>query len=281
MRRLQYRNFGTHEVLVTNQSVNAGGGKSGVRWYELRKNSGPWAGYQQGTFSPDSHHRWMGSIAMDGSGNMALGYSVSSSSVFPSIGYTGRMASDPLGTMPQGETALIMGTGSQTSSSRWGDYSAMSVDPEDDCTFWYTQQYTVSGGTWRTRIASFSFPGCGGPGPTWDFCLKDVLYATEYWMSLESVRLIRGQALLASTPGFPAPITGQYDPVANEATFSVDYLDQTGLRFYRVNAGTLTGESWGILDSNSSYYDPPRSATLVPCGPTSSESAQGETGAMK
>ena len=168
MFRLAYRNLGTHQSLVTNHTVDATGGNiAGVRWYEVRSpNSAPFV-HQQGTYSPDSNHRWMGSIAMDQSGNIGLGYSVSSSTVNPSIRYTGRLVSDPLGTMPQGEAVIQQGTGSQTgTASRWGDYSSMAVDPVDDCTFWYTTEYiqTTGGVTWRTRIASFKFPSCGGGG---------------------------------------------------------------------------------------------------------------------
>jgi hypothetical protein len=107
----------------------------------------------------------MGSIAMDGAGNMALGYSVSSSSVFPSIRYTGRQSDDTLGTMPESEVTLKNGSGSQTWTSRWGDYSAMSVDPTDDCTFWYTQQYMPASGLWATHVGSFSFDSCTSDGP--------------------------------------------------------------------------------------------------------------------
>jgi hypothetical protein len=163
MYRLQYRNFGTHETLVVNHTVDVGGDHAGIRWYEVRDPGGTPFIRQQGTYAPDSNHRWMGSIAMDGNGNMALGYSVSSSSVYPSIVYVGRLAIDPLGTLPQGETALILGSGSQThSASRWGDYSTMSVDPTDSCTFWYTQEYyqTTSSAGWQTRVGSFTFPSC-------------------------------------------------------------------------------------------------------------------------
>src|SRR5438270_2980403 len=108
----------------------------------------------------------MGSIAMDQAGDIALGYSVSSSTVSPSIRYTGRLASDTFGTLPQGESTLIAGSGSQTSSyNRWGDYSMMAVDPTDDCTFWYTQEYyaTTSDRGWQTRVGSFKFPTCAPP----------------------------------------------------------------------------------------------------------------------
>jgi len=162
MYRLAYRNFGDHESLVVNHSVNAGGGVSGVRWYELRDPNGAHTIYQSGTYSPDSTYRWMGSIAMDHMGNMALGYSASDSSTYPSIWYAGRLVSDSLGQLPQAETIILNGTGYQASSSRWGDYSSMSIDPTDDCTFWYTQEYHAANGTtnWKTRIASFKYPDC-------------------------------------------------------------------------------------------------------------------------
>ena len=165
MYRLQYRNFGDHEGMVVNQTVDADGtDHAGIRWYELRKTTGDWSIYQEGTYAPDADHRFMGSMAMDMVGNIALGFSVSSSTVFPSIRYVGRLVTDPLGTLPQTETTMISGTGSQTGSAgRWGDYSAMSVDPTDECTFWYTQEYMATTGPapWQTRIGSFKFDGCG------------------------------------------------------------------------------------------------------------------------
>ncbi len=169
MHRLIYRNFGDHETLAVSHTVNAAssGAQAGVRWYEIRNPNGSPSIYQQGTYAPDANHRWMSSLAMDKQGNLAVGYSVSSSSVYPSIRYAGRLVSDPLGTLPQTETALINGTGSQTGTgARWGDYSSMSIDPADDCTFWYTNEYlsTTGAAPWRTRIGSFRFAGC--PGPT-------------------------------------------------------------------------------------------------------------------
>ncbi|HCC58513.1 MAG TPA: hypothetical protein DEQ47_14895, partial [Solibacterales bacterium] len=166
MYRLAYRNFGTHESLVVNHSVTASGSKrsqvTGVRWYELRNPLSTWSVYQQGTFSPDSTNRWMGSVAMDKVGNIALGYSVSSGAVFPSIRVTGRVPTDQPGTM-EGENIIMSGAGSQLRNlARWGDYSAMTVDPSDDCTFFYTTEYLKSSGTfnWSTWIASFKLPSC-------------------------------------------------------------------------------------------------------------------------
>ena len=166
MYRLQYRNFGSYQTLVVNHTVDADATTNvlaGIRWYELRNNGGDWSIYQQSTFSPDAAHRWMGSIAMDKNGNIALGYSISNKSIYPSIRYAGRLASDPLDNISQGEQTLIAGSGSQTSSSsRWGDYSMLAVDPLDDCTFWYTNEYypATSSYSWYTRIGSFVFPTC-------------------------------------------------------------------------------------------------------------------------
>jgi hypothetical protein len=181
--RLAYRNFKSYETMVTNQAVEAAPGIAGVRWYEIRRTNGAYSLYQQGTYAPgDGVHRWMGSIAMDKKGNMALGYSVSNGvDVYPGIRYTGRLAGDPMGQMTLGEGVVINGSGVQTTTnSRWGDYTSMNIDPVDDCTFWYVNEYyEVSGlplplpppplpppGTtapWQTRIASFKLPGCVAP----------------------------------------------------------------------------------------------------------------------
>jgi hypothetical protein len=167
MYRLAYRNFsGSHESLVVTHSVRVSGSKhsqvDGVRWYELRSPNAAPTVFQQGTYSPDSNSRWMGSIAMDKLGDIALGYSVSSGSIHPAIRYTGRVPTDALGTM-ESENTIIQGNGSQTTGlNRWGDYSSMAIDPSDDCTFWYANEYLQANGTfnWSTRIASFKFTGC-------------------------------------------------------------------------------------------------------------------------
>jgi hypothetical protein len=168
--RAAYRNFGTHESIVTNQSVAGTATVAGVRWYELRDPNGSPFIYQQGTYVPgatDGTHRWMGSVAMDMMGDMAIGFSASSGTVYPSSWYTGRLVGDSLGTMPQGEASIITGTGSQTGSNRWGDYTSINVDPTDDCTFWYVNQYipTTSSIGWRLRVGSFKFPSCGCTTP--------------------------------------------------------------------------------------------------------------------
>ncbi|HEX5158537.1 MAG TPA: hypothetical protein VFW17_15095 [Ktedonobacterales bacterium] len=164
MYRLAYRNFGSYESLVVDHAVTVGS-TVGMRWYELRTPNTTPTLYQSGTYSPDSTYRWMGSIAEDQSGDMAMGFSTSSGSVHPGISYTGRLASDPLNQMSQGETSVIVGAGSQTGTlTRWGDYSAMTIDPADGCTFWYTNEYIPANGSfnWKTRIGSFKFTQCGG-----------------------------------------------------------------------------------------------------------------------
>jgi hypothetical protein len=163
--RLAYRNFGTYESLVTSQSVEARPRIAGMRWYELRRPGDAPVVWQQGTYAPaDGVNRWMGSIAQDKRGNMALGYSVSSESVYPGIRYTGRLRNDPPNQMPQGEGVIVEGSGSQTDpAARWGDYTSMNVDPTDNCRFWYVNEYytVTSPRNWQTRIAAFRLPGCG------------------------------------------------------------------------------------------------------------------------
>ncbi|MCW9018346.1 MAG: pre-peptidase C-terminal domain-containing protein [Kangiellaceae bacterium] len=165
MFRAQYRNFGSYETIVGNFVTDVNGNdRGGIRWFELRRSgSGPWGLHQEGTYSPDSKNRWMGSIAMDKDGNIALAYSWGSSSDYPGLRYTGRLASDANGTMNQPEAVLVNGT-SGVSSNRWGDYSHMALDPVDGCTFWFTNEYGKSSGQWGTHISSFKFDSCGGGG---------------------------------------------------------------------------------------------------------------------
>ena len=170
MFRMNYRNFGNYASVLLNHTVKADA-RSGIRWYELRiPKGGDPSIYQQGTYAPTDDltnpiWRWMGSIAQDKKGDIAAGYSASGPNNYPSVRYTGRAAGDPLGQMTQAEQVAYTGTGPQTEAEgRWGDYSDLTIDPSDNCTFWYTQEYlgtdTVVIGTWRTRVVSFKFPGC-------------------------------------------------------------------------------------------------------------------------
>jgi hypothetical protein len=166
--RLAYRNFGNHQTWLVTHDVTTSAHRVGERWYEFRapENSTSLSVYQSGTFvgtsSSDTDYRWMGSIAMDRVGDIALGYSISSSSMFPSINYTGQTVGDPLGTM-EAEAVILNGTGSQTDTGgRWGDYTSMALDAADGCTFWYTNQYYPATGAfaWNTQLASLKFPNC-------------------------------------------------------------------------------------------------------------------------
>ncbi len=162
MHRLAYRNFSNHEALVVTHSVTGTAAVSNVRWYEIRSPNATPVVFQQGTFPYNNISLWMASIAMDKVGDIAFGTSGSSNAVHPSIGYTGRVPSDPLGTM-ESPAVIKVANGSQTGGlNRWGDYSSMSIDPSDDCTFWYAQEYIPSNGSfnWNTRLASFKFNAC-------------------------------------------------------------------------------------------------------------------------
>jgi hypothetical protein len=178
MFRLAYRHFGDgHEALVGNMSV-ASNGVGAIRWFELNNaTSGTASFVQQSTYQPDNTWRWMGGSAMDQFGDIAVGYSASSAAIHPEIRWAGRLAGDPLNTLGQGEATVFQGPGSQTgTNNRWGDYSDMTIDPVDDCTFWYTQEYYPAGVTqynWRTRIASFKFPSCTTTGGTLDGTVTD------------------------------------------------------------------------------------------------------------
>lgn len=164
MQRFAYRQVGANEELVGDFTVGGGSGSAGaaVRWFELRNAGKGWTLIQEGTQDlGDGLDRWMGSIAMDAAGDIALGYSVSSPNAYPSIRYATRRAKDPLGTLGP-ERVLKAGRGSQTESDRWGDYSGMAVDPVSGCQFWYTNEfYPVSSGSdWQTEVGAFTMPKC-------------------------------------------------------------------------------------------------------------------------
>jgi hypothetical protein len=273
MFRLAYRNFGSYESLVVNHSVSVGSAASGVRWYEVRSPGGTPTLFQSGTFSPDATARWMGSIAQDRQGNMLLGYSVSSGSVRPGIRYTGRLASDAPGTM-QTENTLTAGVGSQTGSlSRWGDYSAMTIDPVDDCTFWYTNQYLKTTGSfnWSTRVGSFKFPGCGG-APTPDFAIAaspgslSIVQGTS-GTSTVTVTSANGftSTVSLSCTGLPAGVTCGFGPAsvtppANGSAASTLTVSVSG----STAAGSYPLQVTGT--SGSLSHGAPVSLTVTPVG---------------
>ncbi|MDQ4143920.1 MAG: hypothetical protein M3198_09300 [Actinomycetota bacterium] len=158
---LSYRNFGTSESLVFNHTVNVGDNRAGIRWYELVDPGGTPSVRQQSTFAPSSQNRWNGSISMDGDGNIGLAYSVSGRSQYPSVRYTSHLSGDPLDSM-RAERSIVEGGGSQLGSNRWGDYTSTQIDPDDDCTFWHTNQYYKQSRyyNWDTIIGAFKLPSC-------------------------------------------------------------------------------------------------------------------------
>jgi hypothetical protein len=255
MYRLAYRNFGDHETMVVNHSVTAGA-SVGVRWYELRVNGGSVSVFQQGTYAPDSNYRWMGSMAMDQQGNIALGFSLSGSSLSPQIHYTGRLAGDAPGSMTQGEGTIVNGRGSQSGTrglSRWGDYSMMGVDPVDDCTFWYTTEYLATTGefNWHSRIGAFKFPGCGGtpPPPANDFSISANPTSLSLQQGASGTSIITtavtsgsAQTVSLSASGLPSGATASFNPTsitgAGGSTLTISTAPSTPAGTYLV---TVTG----------------------------------------
>ena len=221
MFRLGYRNFGGHQSLVVSHAVTAGS-SAGVRWYELRLSGQNPTVYQQGTYAPDTSYRWMSSTAMDGVGNIGLGYSKSSSSLTPSAVVTGRLAGDTLGLMTQGETTLVTSGGSQTSGlSRWGDYSSMNIDPVDDCTFWYSAEYLKVSGSfnWSTRIGSFTLPGCLPVSDSFSLSVNPTAGTVTQGSSttasvVTTTTFGNPQTVALTTSGLPAGATATFSPAS-------------------------------------------------------------------
>ena len=258
MYRLAYRNFGDHESLVVNHSI-AAGTSVGVRWYELRDPNGTPTVYQQGTYAPDATYRWMGSAALDGNGDIALGFSTSSSTVRPGVHYTAHLTTDPLGVMGQGEGVLIDGTGSQTGGlNRWGDYSSLNIDPTDDCTFWFTSEYLTANGSfnWHTRIGTFKLTGCGGVA-TPDFSVSATPASrtvtqgqpTSYDVTVTPTGGFAG-AVTLGVSGLPAGAAGTFspNPATSTSTLSVTTSATTPAGTYPL---TITGTSGALTHQTS------------------------------
>jgi len=285
MYRLAYRNFGNHESLVVNHAVTAGAG-GGIRWYELQNPNGTVTVAQQSTFAPDSKFRWMSSIAMDQAGDMAMGYSVSSSSTNPSVAFTGRLASDPANTM-QTEATIINGTGSQTGNlSRWGDYSALAVDPVDDCTFWYTTEYMKTTGSfnWNTRIANFKFSNCGGAA---DFSLSASPASvsvtqggsTSSTITVNPLNGFNGSVSLSAT-GLPAGVTASFNPASTTGNSTLT-LTASGAATTGTATVTVTGTSGSLSHTATVTLTVNAAATpdfSLSASPTSVSVTQGGSG---
>ncbi|MGZ3583113.1 MAG: hypothetical protein ACXWP6_10365, partial [Ktedonobacterales bacterium] len=247
MYRLAYRNFGDHESLVVDHAVTAGS-SVGMRWYEIRSPNATPTVYQQATYAPDSSYRWMGSIAMDASGDMAMGFSISSSSLHPGIHYTGRLVGDALNSMPQGEASVIDGAGSQTGSnlSRWGDYSSMTVDPADGCTFWYTNEYIPSNGAfnWKTRIGSFKFSSCGGTPPPNDFSMSANPTSLTLAQNTNGTSTISTTTTSGSAQTVNLTVSGM--PAGASASLNPTSVTSGGSSTLTVNAGTAAAGTYAL-----------------------------------
>jgi hypothetical protein len=219
MFRLTYRNFGTHESIVVNHTVTANA-TSGVRWYEIRSPNGTPVVFQQGTHGPnDGKWRWMASIAQDQAQDIVAGYSVSSSTSNPAIAWAGRVASDAPGTLAQTEAVVAAGAGVETGAAVWGDYTAMSIDPTDDCTFWYTNElYDTTGQyTWDTRIASVRFPNCAAndflpsvtPGSRSIFPGSETAYTVNTALTAGGA-----ESIVLNVQDLPTGVTGAFVPAS-------------------------------------------------------------------
>ncbi|HET8646279.1 MAG TPA: hypothetical protein VFO85_12365, partial [Vicinamibacteria bacterium] len=273
MHRLQYRKFSTHEALIGNFVTDAdgeGGGdpieRGGVRWFELRRTAGAWELFQEGTYSPDVNPRWMGGISMDGDGNIAVGYNISSSTIFPGLRYAGRLAGDPPGTLGA-ETVLVAGTAA-SSSTRYGDYAAMSVDPVDDCTFWFTGEYNVAS-TWTTRLGAFKFDDCGNAIPANTAVFDNGLQVPSCLVtgrSCDSAGLLTGRDTIIGGPEPNQPNTiadscadgtlGRFHVRESIDRVKVSTVDGTQLapgKVVRVDV-TVWGYSRGFADTLDVYY---------------------------
>ncbi|HEY6941311.1 BACON domain-containing protein [Dokdonella sp.] len=270
MYQVYYRNFGDHESIVGNHvtQLPSGGNNAGVRWFELRRTgglAGSWSVYQQGTYAPADAggqiSRWMAATAMDKAGNIALAYNVArkTPAVFPGLSYTGRLATDALGTMTQAETSIIAGSTSQTNFDRWGDYHQMGVDPDDGCTFWFTAMYEAAGNHWDTRIASFRFDGCANQTSftlTGTNLSQDVCAATPSATALQPVTItvnpVNGFAspvtMSFPAPGLPAGFGGTYVPgvITPPATTSDANLTVTNAATPGAHDIVLRGSADGV-----------------------------------
>lgn len=247
MYQAAFRDIGGTQHVVLSQTVNAGadapgGTQAGINWYDLTDAGSGWAIADQGTYSPDASARFQPSANIDVSGDLAVGYSVSSSSVFPSIRVAGRLAADPAGQLAQGEATLIAGGGSQTSTfARWGDYSAMQVDPADGCTFWYTTEYYAATAdvAWQTRIGSFSYPSCSFTHGTLSGTVTDA--ATG--------RPVAGATVTADGVSVTTGAGGSYSfdlpPGATQVTAS-DYGFQTQTQTVTITANQTTTQNFAL-----------------------------------
>jgi hypothetical protein len=291
MYRFAIRHFSDHDRAVVNHAVGNGSSVA-VRWYELYDPAGNVTLNQQGTYAPDTTYRWMASLAEDQVGNIGLGYSASSSSIHPAIRFTGRVPTDPLGSM-ESEDTIIQGAGSQVGSDayRWGDYTAMQVDPADDCTFWYVDQYQAVTGTfdWSTNISSFAFNSCSG-SPTYTLSASPSSVSVTQGASASTtitVNPIGGftGSVTLSASGLPTGVTAAFgtNPTTSTSslTFTASASAATGSSTVTVTgvSGSITQTTSVNLTVNSSQGGP--TVTLSPTSLVFGKIAVGATSVTK
>ena len=275
MYRLVYRNFSDHSTLLASHSIVAGT-SGGVRWYEIHNPETSPTIFQSGTFAPDTQYRWIPAIAMDQNQNIAIGYSRSGSAAgqYPSLVYAGRVPSDPLGTL-EAEVVLKAGLGSQTGGGdRWGDYSSLTIDPTDDCTFWFTQEYQkVNGGfDWSTAIGTFSFPGCAGSP---DFNLNANPNALTIAQGSNGTSTItvnplngfNGSVTLNAT-GLPSGVTAAFNPNPTTTTSTLT-LTAAANATPGTSTITITGTSGSLSHQTTLQLTVTANGAVVTLTPTS------------
>ena len=291
MYRLSYRNFGDHTTLLVSHSIVAGS-SGGVRWYEIHDPETSPTVFQSGTFAPDSQWRWMPSVAMDQNQDIAVGFSRSGSGSgqYPSIVYAGRAPSDPLGTL-ESEVVLVAGEGSQISGDveRWGDYTSMTVDPTDDCTFWFTEEYLKStalnmGSYWSTAIGSFIFPGCSG---TPNFSLSappNSVTVTQgssgtSTITIAPVNGFSGNVTLSAS-GLPSGVTAAFNPNPTTSTSTLTLTASATAATGTVTV-TVTGTSGTLTNTTtlSLTVNAPVQSFSLSASPNSVNVTQGSSGA--
>ncbi len=249
MNRPQYRNFGSHQTIVCSHAVDVDGtDHAGMRWYELRKTDGNWQLRQQGSYAPDGHSRWMGSIVINNNNRIALGYSISSSSEYPGIRYAAQSPSSyssANGILDVSEETIYIGTNSQTVTNRWGDYSNICLDPSNDSVFWYTNQYIGTSGGRKTKIGSFKYQSAAinadfvtdneTPQINTNVEFSDLSYGSptswQWSFNPSTVIYVSGTSSTSQNPKVKFTTTGNYDvtliatkPGSNDTELKSSYI---------------------------------------------------------
>ena len=284
MYRLVYRNFGDHTTLLTSHSIVAGT-SGGLRWYEIHDPETTPTLFQSGTFAPDSEYRWMPAIAMDQSQDIAVGFSRSGTAAgqYPSLVYAGRVPSDAAGTL-ESEVVLKAGTGSQSAGNncngpcdRWGDYSSLTVDPTDDCTFWFSEEYVkvtgLNGGfNWSTAIGNFVFPGCTG-SPNFTLTANpNTLTVSQGNQGTSTITVVplngfSGSVTLSAT-GMPSGVTAGFSPNPTTSTSTLT-LTASATATLGTSTVTITGTSGSLTPTTTVSLTVTASGPVVTLTPTS------------